>query len=76
MTEEKFSVPCDICGRDIKDGDEAYGTSTGTVDVTVEGFFPSDNTEYLTIACKKCGQIISDRISKIGTPQDLKQDEE
>ena len=65
MTEEKFSVPCDICGGDIKDGDEAYGTTTGTVDVTVEGFFPSDNAEYLTIACKKCGGLISDLITHL-----------
>jgi len=74
MTEEKFTVPCDICGEDIPDSSGAYATTTGSIEELYNGFAASDTDPWLTVACKKCGQIISDRISKIGTPQDLEED--
>ena len=62
MTEEKFTVPCDICGEDIPDCEPAYATTTGTIEKSYEGFAASDTDPWLTVACANCGSKISDAI--------------
>lgn len=65
MIEAKPYMDCNICGKPMYDGDKAYATVGGIIDRTVEGFYPSDNEPYYTIACDECGQKISDAISRL-----------
>lgn len=47
------------------DSDKAYATVGGVIDRVVEGFRPSDEDPYHTIACEECGLKISDAISQL-----------
>lgn len=55
---------CDICGKDLYDGDEGYGTTMGMVTKNFEGF-GADSDSWLTVACTECGEKISDMISNL-----------
>ena len=60
---------CNICGKDLYDGDEAYGTTTGDISDDAGGFIQTHDEPWLTVACPDCGSRISDAISLIsGAP--------
>jgi len=62
---------CDICGKELKEQDKAYATSTGSIEVFAIGNreedvflgFEQDELEgWLTAACESCGKKISEFI--------------
>ncbi len=64
MEKKKMVCVCDVCGRELFDGDEAYATSTGNVSLEAEGFAPGKDP-WLTVACAECGEKISDAVASV-----------
>jgi DNA-directed RNA polymerase subunit RPC12/RpoP len=62
-----MATNCTICGKELKDKDEAYGTTEGYIDDLSEGFVPYVDRPWLTVACKNCGERISEAISNISS---------
>jgi hypothetical protein len=53
---------CDICGKELYDGDKAYGTTDGSVLSDYCGFIQDATEPWNTIACSSCGERISEKI--------------
>jgi len=66
MSEDNKEVVanCDICGKDMFEGDGAYVTSGGTVSTELEGVV-MDGQGFYTTACEDCGNRCSDAISRV-----------
>ena len=64
IDKEAVVITCDVCGKDMKDGDETYATGGGLVDALVDGHYPAEDG-YYTMACADCGALISDFIASI-----------
>jgi hypothetical protein len=45
---------CDICGKRIKNGGDAYATTNGSMEKSVDGFMQSDMAGWNTISCYSC----------------------
>lgn len=56
---------CDICGKELYDGDKAYATTDGQVKKDCEGFMPSQTEQWNIVACASCGERISDKICSL-----------
>ena len=46
-------------------GNEAYATTTGSLEESVDGFNVSDYEPWLTVACKDCGEKINEAINDL-----------
>jgi len=53
---------CDICWKELYDGDKAYGTTGGSVLNSCCGFVPDSWEPWNTVACVPCGERISEKI--------------
>lgn len=60
---------CTICGKKLHDGDSAYATTTGTIEIFgvigEYGFNVNHREPWLTIACEECGLKISGKIHEL-----------
>jgi hypothetical protein len=52
-SEDASLCSCEFCGKELKDGDSAYGLTTGSVRSDIEGF-GNDETPWVYIACPEC----------------------
>lgn len=64
MEKQRPICACDVCGKEMFDGDEAYATTTGKVSLEAEGFVPGEGP-WLTVACAECEEKISDAVASI-----------
>jgi hypothetical protein len=60
---------CDMCGTALFDGDHAYATTVGDISEKDDGFVAACDEPWLTVACKKCGEKISDALCRIINPE-------
>ena len=51
--EDTVLSSCEFCGKDLKDGDSAYGLTSGSVRSDIEGF-GNDENPWVYIACPEC----------------------
>lgn len=51
--EDAVLGSCEFCGKDLKDGDSAYGTTSGSVRSDIQGF-GNDEEPWVYIACPEC----------------------
>lgn len=65
IEEKEPLCNCDICGKDLYDGDIGYGTTTGRVTIDFEGFGADTDEPWLTVACHECGELIGDAIATL-----------
>ena len=56
---------CDLCGKDLFDGEEAYATALGYISKEVNGFTSGEDSPWLTVACAECGEKISEAVEKL-----------
>lgn len=72
-------MECTLCGKELKEGDKAYATTTGVIVTDAydsngvpQGeeqepyFFMDDNEPWLTVACEECGDHVSRLINAFG----------
>lgn len=62
--EAEHIKSCDMCGKDLYDGESAIGITTGDISDIACGFM-SDETAWLHVACKDCGAKIMGAIEKL-----------
>lgn len=57
-----MKLNCEKCGKELQDGANAYGFTSGSVDSDVEGFRSSDNDGW-TVVCPECAEKVFTLIS-------------
>lgn len=56
---------CTICGKELEEGERAYGSTEGWIDPLFEGFVSNPDSPWLTVACEKCWEKISEAINNL-----------
>jgi len=52
---------CELCGRELRDGDKAVATTTGSIDMPNAGGFLADDNPWLEVFCTDCYDEMLDR---------------
>ncbi|RMF99724.1 MAG: hypothetical protein D6726_12525, partial [Nitrospirae bacterium] len=64
---------CSVCGKELQEGDRAYGTTMGWIDPLFDGFISDPDSPWLTVACEKCGERISEAIANLTSEDSSKE---
>jgi hypothetical protein len=64
--EDTVLCSCEFCDKDLKDGDSAYGLTSGTILSDVGGF-SNDDAPWVYIACPECQSKNNELLFGIGS---------
>lgn len=63
-SEKEYVCQCDVCRKDLFDGDKAGGLSEGDIGEELEGFEPNTVDPWLVL-CEACREDVSDAINEL-----------
>ena len=59
MSDDKYTMSCDRCGKEMEDGEQAYGLTSGFVSAEMEGFNEDTMEPWIESMCQECWDKVS-----------------